>query len=363
LTTFGGGDGWLAPGENGSLQTTNNERGLAYNPVTNNLYFTSRSGGLSVRILDPATGAETGTLDVSGIEGGTFTLNKIVVDPGTGTIYGANLRTGSTVTQTFRLYNWANELSTPSLIFDFLTDGVGRVGDNLDLIGTGANAQILAGYGTSAASNANGYLVINPTASAVSPTLPAYTHVTFPEGAGGTNDGDFRLGITYINAPNSDSGMVLGTQGSAGSTRLTSYSGAIDDRSNVAGMLNGTLTLTATTERALDYVTLGGFGLLATLDTSNSTVRLYDFSNPLSPVFLTSLNNTSGPANTNGNSAGDIRFGRAGLDINNNPTITLYALNTNNGLQAFLVTIPEPSSALLLGLGALVFGISRRRTH
>jgi hypothetical protein len=361
LSTFGGGDGWLAPGENTFLQTGNNERGLAYNPVTNNLYFTSRSGALSVRVLNALTGVETGTLNVTGITGGTFALNKIVVDAGTGTIYGANLRTGSDVNQTFRLYSWTNELSTPSLIFNFLTDGVGRVGDNLDLIGTGANSQIVAGYGVAAtAPNSNGYLVINPTASAANPALPAFNNITFTEGAGGTVDGDFRLGITYINAPNSDGGTVLGNQGTAGANRLTTYSGAIDDRSSISGSLTGSLTLAATTERAFDYVTLGGLGLLATLDTTSNVVRLYDMTNPLSPSFLTSLTNTSGTLTANTNSAGDVRFGLAGLDINNNPTITLYAMGTNNGIQAFVVTVPEPSSALLLGLGAAAFGVRRR---
>jgi hypothetical protein len=362
LTTFGGGDGWLAPNDNTFLQTGNNERGLAYNPVTNHVYFTSRSNSaVSVRVLDSATGAEVGTISTAGISVGTFTLNKIVVDLGDGSIYGANLRTGSTAT-TFRLYRWADESSAPSLIFDFLPDATGRIGDNLDLIGTGANSQIVAGYGTAAtAANSNGYLVINPTASAANPTAPAFNNVTFAEGATGTNDGDFRLGITYINAPNSDSGTVLGTQGVLPGPRLTTYSGANDNGSSISGSLTGNLTLTSLNERAFDFITLGGMPLLATLDTNTSVVRLYDFSNPLSPSLLTSLTTTSGVANANANAAGDIRFGMTGLDLNNNPTATLYAMNTNNGIQAFIVTVPEPSSATLLGFSAVALGARLRR--
>jgi len=47
LVGFGGDDGWLAPGDsttdfvNGSGST---ERGLAYNPITNHLLLTSRTG-------------------------------------------------------------------------------------------------------------------------------------------------------------------------------------------------------------------------------------------------------------------------------------------------------------------------------
>src|SRR2546423_4256513 len=45
LTSFGGGDGWLAPGEGGYafLGTASNERGLAFG--NNHLYLVSRNGG------------------------------------------------------------------------------------------------------------------------------------------------------------------------------------------------------------------------------------------------------------------------------------------------------------------------------
>jgi len=56
-TSFGGGDGWLAPGEGGYtfLGTANNERGLAHG--NGHVYLVSRSGGNSIRVLggvDPA---------------------------------------------------------------------------------------------------------------------------------------------------------------------------------------------------------------------------------------------------------------------------------------------------------------------
>ena len=45
LTSFGGGDGWLSPGEGGYayLGTASLERSLAYNPVTGNLLLVSRA--------------------------------------------------------------------------------------------------------------------------------------------------------------------------------------------------------------------------------------------------------------------------------------------------------------------------------
>src|SRR6267142_2562384 len=75
LNSFGGGDGWLAPGEGGYtfLATANNERGLAYGNA--HVYLVSRFGGNNVRILDPLTAADLGGLNVTGISGGTFAVN------------------------------------------------------------------------------------------------------------------------------------------------------------------------------------------------------------------------------------------------------------------------------------------------
>lgn len=355
LATFGGGDGWLAPAENAFLTTASTERGLAYSTTSDHLYLVSRSVGVSVRILDSVTGAETGTLDVTGITGGTFALSKIVTG-GDGLIYASNLRTG-TGPATYKIYSWANEAAVPVNIFDVIPDATApRIGDDLDAIGSGAGTRLVAGYGTSpTAANSNGYVVINPTASAPTPTTPSFNNVTFPEPSPpGTSDGDFRLGITYLQGGISG-GRVLGTQGTTTSaSRLTDYT---DGTGSTPGTLLGSLTLQATTERIFDYATVGGTNLLATLETATSAIRLYDMADPLAPVFLTTANNTTGTTNSNTNFAGDIQFGEIGLDPN---TITLYAMNTNNGIQAFLVTVPEPSTAALLGLGTIAL-LHRRR--
>src|SRR5438094_3293292 len=95
LSTFGGGDGWLAPGEGGYafLGTANNERGLAFG--NGHVYLVSRTGGNFVRILDPLTGADLGSLNTTGITGGTFAVNAAVTGSD-GEIYVANLTTQST---------------------------------------------------------------------------------------------------------------------------------------------------------------------------------------------------------------------------------------------------------------------------
>ena len=81
LSTFGI-NGWLAPnGYNGStysyLTDGLTERGLAYG--NGHLYLVSRAGGNFIRILDPATGADLGQLDTTGVSGGFFDVNMAAV--------------------------------------------------------------------------------------------------------------------------------------------------------------------------------------------------------------------------------------------------------------------------------------------
>ena len=108
LATFGGGDGWLAPGEYEDypyLLKTNLERGLAYG--NGHLYLVSRkanprNSGNNIRILDPAIGVDPNTqTDLGGlnigtgiIAGGTFGVNMVGVG-GDGAIYVGNLQTAT----------------------------------------------------------------------------------------------------------------------------------------------------------------------------------------------------------------------------------------------------------------------------
>src|SRR5437764_4497433 len=78
--SWGGGDGWLAPGEGSTayLGTGNNERGLAYG--NGHVYLVSHANvsgtTANVRILDSTTGGDLGGLNNVGISGGTFTVNN-----------------------------------------------------------------------------------------------------------------------------------------------------------------------------------------------------------------------------------------------------------------------------------------------
>ena len=340
LSSFGG-DGWLAPGEGGIsyLGTANNERGFAYNPISNNLLLVSRNGGLSIKVLDGMTGADEGALNqgTGVITGGTFTGSTIGV-AGDGAIYMANL--ASPVNPgAFKVYRWADEAAaSPTVAYSSTSITTGRLGDSLDVIGSGSSTLLIAGESNSAGSGTrNGYAVLS-TANGLDYSGTLVTFAGNPPAPG-----DHRLGLTFI-----DSNSVMGTVG--GNWRLSDFSGA-------AGTLVDSSPTTSASERAMDYATIGGIGYLATLDTASSLVRIYDMSDPVNPLLVTSGNATSGTLSANANGTGQVQFGT----ISGN-SATIYAMSSNQGLQAMTFTVvPEPEEYAMMAAGGLIaFGVWRR---
>ena len=345
LSTFGGGDGWLSPGEGGYqyLGTGSLERGMAFG--NNHVYLASRANiagnSVNIRILDPGTGADLGGLSTGSgvVSGGTFAINMVSV-AGDGAIYVGNLTTAASAGTPYKIYRWGSEVdAAPTVAFTGIPLAGARMGDDLDVTGSGAATRATTGFGNnpSIAGN-NGYTIVDTTGGTSSAVAFAGTP---------PNAGDFRLGITFI-----DADTILGTQGGTGiPARLTDFAGT-------AGTLLGSPLLTAASERPMDYAVIGGLPLLATIDTAASTVRVYDMTDPLAPALLATANNTSGTLTANANGAGAVAWGTVSGD-----TATLFAMSSNQGIQAFNVVVPEPSTAVLfaLGGGLLLWGFIRRR--
>jgi hypothetical protein len=342
-SSFGGGDGWLSPGEGGYtfLGTANLENGLAYG--NGHLYLVSRNGGNFIRILNPDTGADLGSLDTTGVNGGTFAVNTVAVG-GDGKIYVNNLTTQSTASP-LKVYSWANEAAAPTVAYSGNGGLAGvRVGDDIAVKGSGNSTLLALGYNSTPAVTGNsGYAIVSPSVG----TATAIGFTGSPP-----NAGDFRLGITMT-----DSAHVIGTAGSS-LYRYASFSGS-----------SGTLLASpgipdpagATADRLLSYDVLGGRSLLAVQSTGDSHVSLYDVTDPASPVWLASGNNTSGVLSANGNSTGELAWGATTQNPDGSSSQVLYAMSSNQGIQAFLVTVPEPSTIGLSLVGGILLGASALR--
>ncbi len=344
--SWGGGDGWLAPGEGGTayLGTANNERGLAAG--NGHVYLVSHAsvGGTTanIRILNGTTGADLGGLNNTGISGGTFLVNNIAVG-GDGAIYVANLTTQST-TSPYKVYRWATEGSAPTVAYTGNGGLAGsRLGDDLAGIGSGSSTLLVAGYNSSpAVAGNNGYAIIDPTAGTATAV-----------GFSGTppNAGDFRLGITFV-----DSSHVLGTAGSS-LYRNTSFSGSSGTLLNSPAIPDPS---GATADRLLGYTFFDGKAILAVQSIGDSHVSIYDVSDPSTPVWMASGNNTSGTLTANGNGTGELAWGAATVNGDGSMSEILYAMSSNQGIQAFVVTVPEPGAAALLLLGLGAFALRRK---
>lgn len=326
LTSFGGGDGWLAPGEtSGFLGTGNLQRGIAYNQATNEIYLVDRNGGTNVRVLDGNTGALLRSLDTTGVTGGTFTANMIGV-AGDGAIYMGNLSTAAN--SNFKIYRWADSSAgvAPTVAYDGLTN-LARTGDTFAVIGSGATTRIV-----SSGSGHSGIALLGTGNGTTFTLTSSNTIAAVPSGG-------FRLGLDFVN-PN----QVIGKQTGTGI-----YSADLTTSTST------TATTTSAGEAPLAYDATNG--LLATIDINSNLVRLYNATDLSNLTLLSSLNNTTS-FTANGNGTGDLAFGTFGGELR------LYAMNTNNGIEAFrIVNVPEPTSLLLLGVGGAAFVMLRSRSR
>ena len=149
---------------------------------------------------------------------------------------------------------------------------------------------------------------------------------------------------------------MLGTAGSS-LYRYTSFSGT-------SGTLIGSPAIPdpagATADRLLAYTVLGGRALLAVQSIGDSHVSIYDATDPGAPVWLASGNNTSGSLTANANGTGELAWGAPTFNLDGTVTAPLYGMSSNQGIQAFLVTVPEPASFSLAALGLAVVAWRRK---
>jgi len=356
VSTFGPGGlraGWLENSElPARLDINNTSRGLAYNAATGHLLLLSRVGGNNIVVLYPNTGAELSTMNMGTgvISGGAIGVSKVVCSSD-GQIFATNVSTGPP-TSPYKVYRWANEGDTlvAANAFSVVPLTGARAGDTLDLMGSGNDIMMVAGYSNSPAiAGNNSFCTLKWDGTTVTATHMPIT----ANGQGKPAAGDFRLGISFI-----DSTTVIGSQ-----FGTNSMIAQFDQTTPTNSSLLAAIALTAGNEKSFDVATVGGVPLLATVDVGSGApansgtlvCRIYDITNPVAPVALGSAriptSDDTASLEVNGNGSGHVVFGNI-----SGTSARVYFLTTNNGIQAFDVAIAAGSLMGTVNLGAEYVG-------
>ncbi len=326
------------------IETGNNLRGLAYDPVGKYVVIAPRAGGPRVLLLDAATGADGSEdpnigapralqfTDSNGdniVTGGTFVLN--LVGAGTdGAIYACNLATSAA--QPVRIYRWAKaDVTEPAtlayggnVVTELTLAGTGndvRFGDAFAVRGSGTSTELLL------SSRTGKYLLVFRTTDGTTFTPTAYT-TDLASGAAGLGLAWGAGNTVFTDVSNSNLrrlalGMSLTTTNGVTTTNytartLTTYA------AGVVPLSSANIATDADAKR------------LAAVDFTAHNVRVYDITDPAAPVQIG--NPLPFPtSNANGNGTGAAAFS----------SDTLFALETNNGILAALIeqVLTAPSVA------------------
>lgn len=363
MTTFGS-NGWVSPASQAVLATANANRGMAWNPVTKNLVVPANIAGNPVTIFNGTTGLVVKTMTTATISGGAVAMSQVGVTDD-GQIFVSNIQTSSSLLSFYKVYGWPSESSTsdPNVSLNMnipaaSSGGTIRLGDAFAVTGTGNNVRFAAAGSTSTGTtggvinNSNFFTGIIDTVSTNSGTYTGFLGIP----ATNTANNDYRLALTFV-----DSDTLIGNQGA--SAKITDFVVSGTGVTGSGATVSGSIPLGAA-QRGMDYAVIGGKPYLAVLDTNSSLVTVFDVSNPANPFSYGSLTTIVGASVANANASSQVAWG----DITNLGggfyQAQLYAMNTNNGLQAFNVVVPEPSTWALVataGLGACSGALVRRR--
>lgn len=299
-------------GERDSINTDSTQRGLAFNPVSGNVLYVSRSGSNIVAVLDAATGAEKhrlATTDSEGfsvITGATIPVNMIGVAED-GAVYVANLNLPAAGSgAALRVYRWDSDaadavpvaLDIPDLPADV------RFGDTFAVRGRGDTTELLFGSRSSTS-----FAVVSVTGG-VFTTTKVYS-------ADGVSAGGFGLGVAF-----GPGNSVFGT--ASGSPIVHVAFDPATDSATLARSYVAAQIPTAVAHLAIDTTR----SLLAgtALETPDNLL-LYSIADIDNPVLLDQELFPIDNPNVNG--TGAIAFGGN----------RLFALDSNHGLFAYTIDL------------------------
>lgn len=305
--------------------TDNNLTSIAYNPVTDRLLVSKRND--RIFIVNPATGAEIGTLNTTGWGTEAFKANKIRVTED-GVIYAFSMAT--TAGGTCKIYRWADQTSTPTLCASFTVTE--RCGDSFGISGTGTNT-ILYASGSGTTSNSINIYMLN-TLDGLSFSLESKINLAT------TNQQWANRTVEPVtNGLSSDLWIKMG----GGPARRITVG------ENVSNVRTGTLAF-ATTDGVGNGQASNGYGGLKLLTTpNNNKFLIFAGGNNTNANVRTKVLNVTNETTvtTYGlDSLGDVTTyfanangsGDAATKNNGDGTYTIFSLFTNGGLLATTTT-------------------------
>lgn len=299
----------LPPGSRTYLTTDNNQRGLAFNPVTKRLLLVNRAGTPSIMVLNADTGATVTNLNMTGVggqAGETFPILMVGVAED-GAVYACNLANTGTGGG-FTIYRWADDAPTTMATIAYGPDSpVGqRIGDTLSVTGSGVNTRLLASArnGTQVVvfTTTDG-LTFTPNVVDVTSQLAGFAGLGLAAGGSNTfwatSSGDFPLVKVFYDLATSSHEVQLSLTGPTG------FNIGVD---TLRGLVAN----------------------IGTMDTP-SNLRLVDVAADTNNVVLLDQE-FFGADNDNINGTGAVAFDVAGARI--------FALDSNNGIIALKYGLP-----------------------
>jgi hypothetical protein len=306
-----------------SSTNANNVASLAYNPATDKLLVSNRNS--QVYIINAATGAQEGTLNLTGLGSESFKFNKIRVTDD-GVIYGISLVTGA---GQCKIYRWDNQTAVPSLCADFTVTE--RCGDAFGLAGTGTNTVLYAsGSGTTAnafniyilnTTNGSNFSVESKVTMTSSPTTnQQWANRTVEPETVGLNSAIWIKGGGYNARKISVGANVGGVRSGTVVTTIADGTASGQASLNYGGMKLVTLST------GLKYLGFAGGNTAAT----GTTMRLLNVTDEANiTTYGTDVLVDAASYSTNSNGTGDVAYKN-----NNDASYTVFSLSTNNGIWA-----------------------------
>lgn len=294
------------------------ERGLALG-ANGHLYVVNRTNSI-VKILNAATGEDIGELDMTGVTGGTYTMNDIEVSED-GTIFMGNLTVHS-IDETgwgkgpFTVYKWSDESATPEVLINYTGEDL-RLGDKFTVIGDiNTQAFIYAAGG-----NSNKVVRWEITGGVASEPVI----ITCPD----ITDWGTTPSVSPVSAA-PDADFIVNGVGSPPS--LFASDGTLKGTADGATIGSST--------NAGQVVVFEEKTYYLTFNPTDADADIFDITNGIENAILVAAYPSLG-AEANINATGDVA-----LTTNSKGELIAYIIGTNNGLGAYKIQIGEAPEGL-----------------